>query len=130
SRRYDTTSERAIIGESLAGLFVVETLLLSPGMFDTYIAVDPSVWWNRYALTESAPVLLKENNARNKALFIAAGREAAAAPRFGEFVATLREQQQRLRFTYVPMPGETHATLYHPAAMKAFRTLFPARKEN
>ena len=46
ARRYRTTSESAIVGESLAGLFVVETLALEPDLFDTYIAIDPSLWWN------------------------------------------------------------------------------------
>src|SRR6476619_2225985 len=32
--RYRTTSERAIVGESLAGLFIVETLLREPSLFD------------------------------------------------------------------------------------------------
>ncbi|HEY0672684.1 MAG TPA: alpha/beta hydrolase-fold protein, partial [Longimicrobiales bacterium] len=32
--RYRTTNETAIMGESLAGLFVVETLLLEPALFD------------------------------------------------------------------------------------------------
>ena len=42
-RRYRTTSERAIIGESLAGLFIVETFFVEPKLFDTYIAFDPSL---------------------------------------------------------------------------------------
>jgi uncharacterized protein len=42
-RRYRTTNETAIVGESLAGLFVVETLILEPELFDTYIAFDPSL---------------------------------------------------------------------------------------
>jgi enterochelin esterase-like enzyme len=51
--RYRTTTERAIIGESLAGLFVVETFLREPTLFDEYIAFDPSLcgiearWWIR-----------------------------------------------------------------------------------
>ncbi|MDX2089755.1 MAG: alpha/beta hydrolase-fold protein [Kofleriaceae bacterium] len=48
--RYRVTSEIAIIGESAAGLFVLETLLVEPSLFDAYIAVDPSVWWNQQAL--------------------------------------------------------------------------------
>src|SRR5262249_5425723 len=35
--RYRTTSETAIMGESLAGLFVVETFFLEPELFNTYI---------------------------------------------------------------------------------------------
>ena len=45
-RRYRTTRERGIIGESLAGLFVVETFLDEPSLFTHYIALDASVWWN------------------------------------------------------------------------------------
>jgi len=44
--RYRTTDETAIVGESLAGLFVVETCLKEPDLFNTYIAFDPSLWWN------------------------------------------------------------------------------------
>lgn len=38
------------MGESLAGLFIVETLLAEPVLFDHYVALDPSVWWNGGAL--------------------------------------------------------------------------------
>ena len=41
--RYRTTNETAIVGESLAGLFVVETFFLEPDLFDSYIAFDPSL---------------------------------------------------------------------------------------
>jgi len=41
--RYRTTAETAIMGESLAGLFVVETFFVEPDLFDTYIAFDPSL---------------------------------------------------------------------------------------
>jgi hypothetical protein len=35
-----------------------------------------------------------------------------------------------MTFEYAPMPQESHATLFHPAAMKALRTLFPAKSED
>ncbi|RLM52976.1 alpha/beta hydrolase, partial [Halobellus sp. Atlit-31R] len=56
AQRYLTTSERAIVGESLAGLFVVETLALEPDLFDIYIAIDPSLWWNNGRLLKHAAV--------------------------------------------------------------------------
>src|SRR4051794_12743592 len=52
--RYRTTDEAAIVGESLAGLFVVETFFLEPDLFDAYIAIDPSLWWNKHKLVEEA----------------------------------------------------------------------------
>ncbi|WP_198422011.1 alpha/beta hydrolase-fold protein [Stenotrophomonas acidaminiphila] len=58
-RRYRTTGSRGIIGESLAGLFIVETLFEQPTLFDTWIAFSPSLWWNDAALTRSAGVRLQ-----------------------------------------------------------------------
>ena len=52
--RYRTTDETAIVGESLAGLFVVETFLLEPDLFDSYLAFDPSLWWNGGQLVREA----------------------------------------------------------------------------
>ena len=54
NKRYRTTNEKSIIGESLSGLFVVETFFLAPDMFDNYIAFDPSLWWNNKYLIKSA----------------------------------------------------------------------------
>jgi predicted alpha/beta superfamily hydrolase len=56
--RYRTTNERAIVGESLAGLFIVETFLREPSSFQHYVAFDPSLWWNHGALVDSAAALV------------------------------------------------------------------------
>src|SRR6185295_6216508 len=61
--RYRTTEETAIVGESLAGLFIVETFFLAPEMFDTYIAFDPSLWWNREELVKRSAERLKGRKA-------------------------------------------------------------------
>src|ERR1043166_288613 len=48
--RYRGPWESAISGESRPGLFVLETLLVEPDLFDHYVAVDPSGWWNQQAV--------------------------------------------------------------------------------
>ena len=74
-RRYRTTREASIVGESLAGLFVVETFLLEPDLFDTYIAVDPSLWWNDRKLLEAAGARLATGRRRGSGCISrAAGR--------------------------------------------------------
>lgn len=41
------------------------------------------------------------------------------------FVETLsKNAPQTLRWHYEKMPDEQHSTIYHPAALKAFRALF------
>jgi predicted alpha/beta superfamily hydrolase len=121
ARRYRTTGETAIAGESLAGLFVVETLVLEPDLFDTYIAIDPSLWWNDGRLARRIagdPLTLKGR----KRLYVALssdGMKTFDAPA----VAAGFRRAPGLEFQEADWPGETHATIYHPAALKAFRAV-------
>lgn len=132
--RYRTNGRRAIVGESLAGLFVVETLLEQPSLFDTYIAVDPSLWWNQDALVKWAPRRLAVMPPGVRTLYLACSRDGcpdgkdaeSAIPRFA---AVLRERApNQLHWSLHRFPRETHATVFHPAAMDAFRdVLAPVR---
>jgi predicted alpha/beta superfamily hydrolase len=122
--RYRTTGESAIVGESLAGLFVVETLFLEPDLFDTYIAFDPSLWWNGGALVERASERLSATAGRT--LYLASSSQADIATLTGRLAGLLQERAPAgVRWHYHPMPEESHATIYHPAALRAFRHLFP-----
>ncbi|WP_426342960.1 alpha/beta hydrolase-fold protein [Pseudoduganella sp. S-14] len=57
--RYNTAGETALIGESLAGMFVLETFLQAPEMFDTFIAIDPTLWWNNRQILKTAADTLR-----------------------------------------------------------------------
>lgn len=123
--RYRTTDETAIVGESLAGLFVVETFLLEPDLFDTYIAFDPSLYWNNQKLVNDAAERLRSRPKLAKTLYFAQSSEEAfdgVAQKFTDVLA--RNAPSGLRWHFEKMPGEKHSTIYHPAALKAFRTVF------
>ncbi len=128
--RYRTTDGKAIVGESLAGLFVVETFLLEPDLFDTYIAFDPSLWWNDHKMVDSAAKGLRENPKLNKTLYFASSVDDTAeiTQSFAEILE--KNAPAGVHWHYEKMPDEKHSTIYHPAALKAFRDLFkPAKKQ-
>ena len=123
--RYRTTGETAIMGESLAGLFVLETLFLEPDLFDTYIAFDPSLWWNRNDLVTTAARRLSDLGNRRKTLYLASSGEEELMQLTGQLAGHLRKSAPpTLNWHYEAMPTETHATIYHPAAVAAIRRLF------
>ncbi len=123
--RYRTTGETAIVGESLAGLFVVETFLLEPDLFDTYLAFDPSVWWNDQKLVDGAAEHLRSLTNSEKTLYFASSEEKENARILQRLAVTLaRDAPPSLHWHYEPMPEEKHATIYHPAALRAFRAVF------
>jgi len=124
-RRYRTTDETAIVGESLAGLFVVETFLLEPDLFDTYIAFDPSLWWNDLKLVKNAGERLRTRPKLAKTLYFASSGDdlhIGATQRLADALG--KNAPAGVRWHYEQMPDEKHATIYHPAALKAFRAVF------
>lgn len=123
--RYRTTDETAIVGESLAGLFVVETFLIEPDLFDTYIAFDPSLYWNNQKLVNDAAERLRSRPKLAKILYFAQSSDEGVngvAQKFADVLA--KNAPSGLRWHFEKMPDEKHSTIYHPAALKAFRTVF------
>jgi len=124
SRRYPVTDETAIVGESLAGLFIVETFFLAPAMFDTYLAFDPSLWWNNEELARQAGERLKARNSLPAALYLSsAGEESIAAPT-GRLAEALRAHAPKdLRWKYTHRPDLRHDNIYRtelPGALRAW----------
>jgi len=124
--RYRTTAERAIVGESLAGLFVIETFLLEPALFTHYVALDPSLWWNDGALVASAPARLAASTPAPRTLYFASTDVQENAVFMVRLADALRAAGERdLRWTYVPRPDLTHATIFRgvqgPALADALR---------
>jgi hypothetical protein len=52
-RNYRTAPFRVLIGWSLEGLFAAYALLARPEVFQAYIAISPSMWWDHQRLTDS-----------------------------------------------------------------------------
>jgi len=122
--RYRTTDETAIVGESLAGLFIVETFLKEPDLFDTYIAFDPSLWWNDQGLVNGAGEDLRKRPRASKTLYLANSGEEMTPGTMQRFADVLsRNAPQGLRWHLEKMPEERHSTIYHPAALRAFRAV-------
>jgi len=126
--RYRTTDERAIVGESLAGLFVVDTLLSEPELFDTYIAIDPSLWWNDGKFLAAAPARVAAVSAPGKTLWLAAAEKDGNAREAQAFAAQLKQSAPAtLRWNFASFADESHLTIYHPAALRAFREVLAPR---
>jgi hypothetical protein len=124
--RYKTTQETAIVGESLAGLFVMDSLRREPALFETYIAIDPSLWWNNSELLHDATALLGGATRSGKRLFLAWSSDAD--PDIKQWAcrldaSLLATRPLGLEFLYRAFPDETHATVYQPAALVAFRSV-------
>ena len=120
SKRYRTTSEKSIIGESLSGLFVIETFFLAPAMFDNYIAFDPSIWWNNHYLVRTAKEHLTNFPNKEKRIWFA-GSSAEDIFQHTNSLAEIfkTENKSNIKWNYSPEPTEKHNTIFRATKVKA-----------
>ncbi len=129
---FRTSGEAALMGESLAGLFVVETFLKEPQMFDAYVAVSPSLWWDGGQLARQSGAHLRDHSNDPRTLILTVGDEGEEAQALmAVLTGHLRAHAlPGVTWEFQPRPAESHATIYHGAALDAFRRLYAAPVRN
>ena len=68
--QYRTLTSRIYIGHSFGGLFGFYAMLKQPGLFNAFIDVDPSLWFNKKSLVDSLGNMLKRNPGFQSSVFI------------------------------------------------------------
>ena len=124
---YRAAERRAVIGESLAGLFITETFLTAPATFTDYISVSPSLWYDDRRLAKDAAEHLKNHDETPRRLYLTMADEGGTMQMgLDEVVAALGEYTpEGLKWTYVDRrESEHHWTIYHGAALDALRWAF------
>lgn len=126
--KYKTSSSKTIIGQSLGGLLATEILFKKPELFNKYIIVSPSLWWDNGSLLHE-PVA----NFENTEIYIGVGKEGLAPtkiPRVMEVdanvladkIKSLKNKNVHVHFDYLPQ--EDHATIMHLAVFNAFKLVY------
>lgn len=69
-KTYRTLPYRVIVGHSFGGLLALDALLEAPKMFQSYIAIDPSLWWDDQILVQRAKREFKRDQGRRGSVYI------------------------------------------------------------
>ena len=67
---YPTNPYRVLIGHSFGGLTVINTLVHHTDLFNAYVAIDPSMWWDKQQLLKETKQALTNKKFNGKSLFI------------------------------------------------------------
>jgi len=118
-KRYRTQDKRAIIGESAAGIFVIETFLLDNDMFDYYIAMDPALWFNEQFLVKNFESLAKDDYKQNKKLWFAGSDAVDISTHTRALNEKMEDLDLGLEWKYSDEPNEQHHTIFRATKEKA-----------
>jgi predicted alpha/beta superfamily hydrolase len=136
-KEYKVNDSKMIIGQSLGGLLATEILLKKPKLFNKYIIISPSLWWDNGSLLKQNSSLLSEGFSQSTGIYIGVGKEGLSPgniPHVMEVDANLLAEKLKsgksktvhIHFDY--LPDEDHATITHQAIFNAFRLLYPLKE--
>lgn len=127
-KKYKTNNDKTIIGQSLGGLLTTEILFTKSFLFNKYIIISPSLWWNNGSLLKQDAKL----DDKKRDIYIAVGKEGLTPteiPRVMEVDANLlvekikSSKNQNIAVYFDYLPQENHATIMHQAVLNAFKFL-------
>ena len=127
-REFRTTHFRAITGHSYGGLFASWTLLTRPRLFDGYILVSPSLWYDRKLLFRIDDHLAEHSG--DLRIYCTVGdrevNEHWNMPQdLSEFVKRLKDKNlPQLHLEFEVGEGETHNSIFPSAVSNGIRFVF------
>lgn len=68
--KYPTAPYKMLIGHSFGGLTVMQTFTHHTDMFNSYICIDPSMWWDKEKLLKQTEKVLAEKKFEGKSLYL------------------------------------------------------------
>jgi len=77
-KQYRVQPYRILAGHSLGGLFAIHAMISKPGLFNSYVAVSPSLQWENGEGLKRAENFLKNQKEMKVTLFVSLGNESGA----------------------------------------------------
>ncbi|MEP0265082.1 alpha/beta hydrolase-fold protein [Dokdonia sp.] len=137
--KYPTDTMSTVIGHSTGGLFVLYAYMHHPEVFDNYLAIDPSLWWDKEKLVNQSKEIFNRSTRQNKSLYVAVanstGIDTTKVRRLKSeptemlranlhFHDILVKNKGQLDFTWDYQGDEDHGSVVLPGMYNGLRSLF------
>lgn len=139
---YLTAAYKLFMGHSLGGLMVVQAMVHHKEMFNGYVAIEPSIWWDDHKVLNDAKSAIENKSYVHKTLFLAIANHmgkgadtiAVQTDTTGQTELTRynldlihdinKHRESKLRFTAMYYANDNHQTVPLIAAYDALRFVF------
>lgn len=115
-------NKRTIVGQSLGGLLATEILIKQPQLFDNYIIVSPSLWYDDESLLKKS--FSEEVGVKN--VYIGVGKEGPIMERVAKELFDKLSSQfgESLKLEYGFFEKQNHGDVLHLALYDGFEKIF------
>ncbi|MBU2905867.1 alpha/beta hydrolase [Arenibacter algicola] len=123
-KEYRTDNIKTIIGHSLGGLLASEILLTKSELFDNYLIINPSLWWNDNKIL----FYNTANISFNKKIYVGVWERENDKKITDQFVKKIKKQalaspDKKIRVQYDIIAQNEHSNVVYPALYNGLRKL-------
>ncbi|MGK2863034.1 MAG: alpha/beta hydrolase-fold protein [Chitinophagaceae bacterium] len=139
---YPVAPYKLLMGHSLGGLMVMQTLVHHKDLFNAYISIDAAIWWDDHKILKESKSVFAKDNYENKTLFLTIANRMERSVdtttvqsdtsdnteliRYNlELIHYIKQHSQnKLRFNHAYYENESHGTVAFISAYDALRFIF------
>ncbi|WP_460935157.1 alpha/beta hydrolase-fold protein [Spirosoma humi] len=130
---YRTNGYQILIGHSFGGLTVMNTFLKHTEVFNAYVAIDPSMWWDQERLLRTVPDAFQKDRFAGRNLYVSlAHKEHTAIDTTTEHTRAIQKlanllqktAPKNLRWKYQYFADEDHGSVPLASALYALKFIF------
>lgn len=124
--RYRTQKYRVFAGHSLGGLFALHAFFTRPELFDSWIAVAPSLQWDDRYLFRRATEFFAKPKPRETSVVVTIGDEGEDSRKnFEDFKKLFNKRApKQVDALFVHFPDEDHGSVVMPSHYTGLRKVF------
>ncbi len=122
-KNYRAAKHSTLVGQSMGGLFVLNSLIDSPTSFTNYVAISPSVWLADNGIVKKAKEKLKVTKESHVSLFLSLADETHMG--VYDFLNLLDfTQPENLDWSFKHYPDENHNSIGLIALRDSLKNIF------
>lgn len=130
---YPANQSRVLVGHSFGGIAAINALYTMPEMFDAYIAIDPSIWWDNQLLLKKADSVFAHSKLDDKYLFIAQANTLKPGEETNDHFGSIKEyvkvlespsNKSGIHWGYKYYPDDSHGSVPFISEYDGLRFIF------
>ncbi len=124
--KYRTQPYKVLIGHSFGGLLAMHSQLTKPELFNAYITISPSAWWDNKILAKQAKEKLEGKDTYKSFVYMTLANESGKTLAGAWEITAALEQYapEDFEWHFERMPEETHGSVHHISTYKGLKTLY------
>lgn len=123
---YNTSPFRLLVGHSFGGLFAVHSMVNQPNLFNGYIAISPSLWWDDQHLVDQTKAFFESGKYFEGFFYMTMGNEGGSMLGGAMKLAALLEEHPtpNFKWDFQLMEEENHGTVPHRSTYDGLEFIF------